>query len=151
MVDDIDRSLIRLLIQDARRTYNELSKEVRLSANTVADRVRRLYASGVIRQFRAELDPAVLGRGLTMVADIRLREDADRARFEYELRSVPQVVSGVRITGEYDFELRFACIDPAEFETVVDRLKTELGVRQVRSRMVLHEIDLDPGQLLDLA
>lgn len=149
-MDDIDRSLVRLLMQDARRTYNELSKEVRLSANTVADRVRRLHSSGVIGRFRAELNPAALGRGLNMVADVRLREDIDRMSFEHAVRSVRQVISGARMTGEYDYQLRLACVDPAEYETVVDQLKRQHGVREIRSRLVLHDMDVDAGNLLDL-
>ena len=43
-----------------------------------------------------------------------------------------------------------ACVDAAEFETVVDILKRDHGVRELRSRMVLHELDLDPGRLLEL-
>ena len=60
-MDAIDRSLLRLLIDDARTTYHDLGVAVRLSANTVSDRVRRLRASGVLRGYRAELDPAALG------------------------------------------------------------------------------------------
>ncbi len=149
-VDAIDRSLLRLLISDARTTYHDLGAAVRLSANTVSDRVRRLRASGVLRGYRAELDPAALGRPLMMVSDIRLREGWDRSEFERGLERVPQVVSGSRLTGEYDFQLRIACVDPREFEQVVDTLKRDHGVRELRSRLVLHELDLDPGRLLEL-
>ena len=151
MVDAIDRELVRLLERDARASYNELSKEVRLSANTVADRVRRLRSSGVISGFRAEIDPAALGRGLNMVSDIRLREDADRARFEQALQMLPQVVSGARMTGEYDYQIRLACVDPAEFETVVNQLRQDHGVREIRSRLVLRDIAINTSDLLDLS
>jgi len=149
-MDAIDRSLLRLLQQDARATYHDLGKAVRLSANTVSDRVRRLRASGVVRGYRAELDPAALGRPLTMVSDVRLREGVDRAAFERGLADVPQVVSGSRLTGEYDFQLRVACVNPAEFEAVVDILKRDHGVRECRSRLVLHDLILDPSRLLEL-
>ena len=149
-VDAIDRALLRLLLADARTTYHDLGASVRLSANTVSDRVRRLRASGVLRGYRAELDPAALGRTLMMVSDIRLRESWDRSEFERGLEQVPQVVSGSRLTGEYDFQLRIACVDPSEFEMVVDILKRDHGVRELRSRLVLHELDLGPDRLLDL-
>ena len=149
-VDAIDRSLLRLLLADARTTYHDLGVAVRLSANTVSDRVRRLRASGVLRGYRAELDPTALGRTLTMMSDIRLREGWDRAEFERGLERVPQVVAGSRLTGEYDFQLRISCVDPTEFESVVDTLKRDHGVRELRSRLVLHELDLDSGRLLDL-
>ncbi len=36
-----------------------------------------------------------------------------------------------------------------EFEVVIDRLKSELGVRELRSRLVLHEVSLDLGRILE--
>jgi Lrp/AsnC family transcriptional regulator, leucine-responsive regulatory protein len=150
-VDATDRHLLRLLVDDGRATYSDLGTAVRLSANTVAERVRRLRASGVIRGYHADVDPAVLGRSLTMISDIRLREGVDRADFERGLSAVPQVVTALRLTGDYDFQLRLVCIDPAEFETVIDLLKKDHGVRELRSRLLLHEVALGPHGLLDLA
>jgi Lrp/AsnC family leucine-responsive transcriptional regulator len=142
-LDRIDRDLVRLLLADGRATYQDLAQEVRLSANTVADRVRRLRSSGVIRGYRAELDPAVLGRALVMVSEVRLGESVLRREFEASLADVPQVVAGSRLTGDYDYELRVVCRDAAEFEGVVDRLRQRHGVRSLRSRMVLHDIPVD--------
>ncbi|AXK37527.1 Lrp/AsnC family transcriptional regulator [Streptomyces armeniacus] len=148
-MDRIDRELLALLLTDARATYQDLGRRVRLSANTVADRVRRLRKSGVIRGYRAELDLAVLGHGMEMLSDVRLREATDRAVFEQQLADVPQVVGAMRLTGEYDYQLRVVCADAREFETVIDGLKRELGVRELRSRLLLHEVPLRPERILD--
>lgn len=150
VMDAIDRSLLRLLHADARATYHDLGKAVRLSANTVSERVRRLRTSGVVRGYRAQLDPAALGRQLVMVTDVRLSEGIDRHAFEGGLDAIPQVVAGSRLTGEYDFQLRVVCVDATEFEGVVDTLKRHHGVRECRSRLVLHDLALDESRLLDL-
>lgn len=144
-LDPIDRDILRHLVVDGRATYQELSKAVRLSANTVADRVRRLRSSGVILDYRAQLDPVALGRPLAMVSEIRLGETVVRRDFEVGLVDVPQVVSGSRLTGDYDYELRLACRDASEFESIVDRLRQHHGVVAIRSRMVLHDLQVDPG------
>ena len=148
-MDRIDRELLALLVNDGRATYQELGRRVRLSANTVAERVRRLRASGVIVGYRAELNLDSFGLSMHMISDIRLREAVDRRAFEEQLHEVPQVVGAMRVTGEYDYQLRVACTDPHEFETVVDRLKAELGVREARSRLMLHEVPLGPERLLE--
>ncbi|HWC82087.1 MAG TPA: Lrp/AsnC family transcriptional regulator [Pseudonocardiaceae bacterium] len=148
-MDRIDRQLLGVLLDDGRATYQELGRRVRLSANTVADRVRRLRRSGMIRGYHAELDLSVLGRGMQMLSDVRLREGVDRAGFEQQLEQVPQVAAAMRITGEYDYELRVVCVDAREFETVIDRLKRELGVRELRSRLLLHEVPLGRDRILD--
>ncbi len=85
-----------------------------------------------------------------MVSDIRLRETINRRAFEEQLHEVPQVIGAMRVTGEYDYQLRVVCIDALEFETVIDRLKADLGVREARSRLMLHEVPLGPERLLEL-
>ena len=148
-MDAIDRVLIRELLRDARVSYQELGRTARLSANTVADRVRRLRSSGVISGYHAQLDLAMLGRSLRLMSDVRLREAVDRAEFERGLAEVEQVIGAVRLTGDYDYLLHVACADPDEFEQVLDRLKREYGVREVRSRLVLHEVPIDLERLVD--
>jgi Lrp/AsnC family leucine-responsive transcriptional regulator len=149
LMDRIDRELLALLLRDGRATYQELGRQVRLSANTVADRVRRLRAAEVIRGYRADLNLEAFGRGMQMISDIRLGEGVDRRAFEVQLHDVPQVIGAMRLTGDYDFQLRMTCTDAREFEAVIDRLKSELGVRELRSRLVLHEVPLDLDRILE--
>ncbi|WP_101385338.1 Lrp/AsnC family transcriptional regulator [Kitasatospora sp. GP30] len=148
-MDRIDREILALLLQDGRATYQELGRQVRLSANTVADRVRRLQAAGIIKGYRAELNLEAFGRGMQMISDIRLGERVDRHAFERQLADVLQVISAMRLTGDYDFQLRVVCADAREFESVIDRLKAELGVRELRSRLVLHEVSLGLERVLE--
>jgi len=148
-VDAIDRVLIGELLRDARVTYQELGRVARLSANTVAERVRRLRGTGVISGYHAQLDLAKLGRGLRLLSDIRLREGVDPAEFERGLGAIEQVIGAMRLTGEYDYLLQVACVDSDEFERVLDTLKRDHGVREVRSRLVLHEVAFDLSRLID--
>lgn len=149
IMDRIDQQILTILLSDGRATYQELGRQVRLSANTVADRVRRLQASGIVRGYRAELNLAAFGRGLELLSDVRLREGVDRQAFEAQLHQVPQVIGAMRLTGDYDYQLRMACTDAREFETVIDRLKADHGVRELRSRLLLHEVSLGPDRVLE--
>ena len=148
-MDAIDRVLIKELLRDARVNYQELGRAARLSANTVADRVRRLRSSGVVSGYHAQLNLAMLGRGLRLMSDVRLSEGKDRGEFERGLGAVEQVIGAARLTGDYDYLLQMACVDPEEFEQVIDRLKREHGVREIRSRLVLHEVPISLERLLD--
>ncbi|WP_200811230.1 Lrp/AsnC family transcriptional regulator [Janibacter indicus] len=149
-LDRLDRKILGHLVRDGRATYQELSREVRLSASSVAERVRQLRSSGVIRGYRAEVDASALGRPLTMVSEVRLRESTVRRDFAASLSAIPQIVAGSRLTGDYDYELRLACRDAEEFESIVDRLRADHGVVAIRSRMVLHDLEIDPGGLAGL-
>jgi Lrp/AsnC family leucine-responsive transcriptional regulator len=149
-MDAIDRQLVALLLDDARMTYQELGRAVRLSANTTADRVRRLRASGVIQGYHAMLDYRAIGRPLVLVSDLRLREGYDNAEFHRNLASIPQIVEAFRMTGEYDYQIRLACTGTDEFEHILGILKGSHGVREVRSRLVLHDIPMPAARILEL-
>ena len=73
-MDDIDRMLLVALSDDGRLSYQQLADQVHLSANSTADRVRRLRQSGVIAGFHAELSLASLGYALHALTDVNLRE-----------------------------------------------------------------------------
>ncbi len=148
-MDAIDRRLLNHLVRDARMTYQDLGRAVTLSANSVAERVRRLRSTGVISGYRAQLNLAKLGRGLLLMTDVRLRDGVDRGEFERDLDEVAQVIGAVRLTGDYDFLLQLACVDAAELEVVVDRLKRDHGVRETRTRLVLHEVPLSLERLVN--
>src|SRR3954471_8285710 len=60
-MDDIDRQIIALLRQDARRSFQSIGMRVSLSAPAVKRRVDRLEAEGVIRGYTARVDPARFG------------------------------------------------------------------------------------------
>jgi Lrp/AsnC family leucine-responsive transcriptional regulator len=73
---------------------------------------------------------------------VRLREGKDRGESERDLIGVEQVIGAARLTGDYDYLLQMACVDPEEFEQVIDRLKRDHGAREIRSRLVLHEVPI---------
>ncbi|MBO0747610.1 MAG: Lrp/AsnC family transcriptional regulator, partial [Acidimicrobiaceae bacterium] len=146
MFDSLDRELATALVHDGRLTYQELARLVHLSANSTADRVRRLQQNGVILGYHAELSMAALGRGLGALSDIKLKDEIDRRDFERHLVELPQVVSATHTTGEFDYQLRLACTNTADLEELVDDLRW-LGVREIQSRIVLGEVVFDPTRV----
>ena len=68
-MDPIDGEIVKRLRGDGRISFRDLGEAVGLSANAVAERVRRLVASGTIRRFTAELDPAAHGMRLAAFID----------------------------------------------------------------------------------
>ena len=71
-VDNIDRRIIGILQHHGRISWRELADAVHMASSSVADRVRRLESAGVIRDYRASIDPAALGRNVRAVVDVSL-------------------------------------------------------------------------------
>jgi Lrp/AsnC family transcriptional regulator, leucine-responsive regulatory protein len=146
-MDDIDRSLLMSLMTDGRLSYQQLADQVHLSSNSTADRVRRLRQSGLLAGYHAQIDLAVLGYSLHSLTDAKLKEAVDRFDFEQALGGVPQILSAVHTTGEFDYQLRIVSRNTNELESVGDTLR-QLGARDIQSRIVLGETTYNSARLL---
>ena len=71
-LDAVDRKILRLLQEDARRSYRQLGEMVDLRAPSVHARVQRLEKDGFIRGYHADIDPERVGRSMTAYVSIGL-------------------------------------------------------------------------------
>jgi Lrp/AsnC family leucine-responsive transcriptional regulator len=141
-LDDIDRDILGELTQDARLSFTDLAGRVKLSANAVADRVRRLERTGVIRAYTAELDRRVLGMGLEAYIDVKLRADTPADRFESAVERIPGIVQMILTTGSSDYTIRVACRDQADLVRLVESLRAAVPIAETYSRLILRERNL---------
>jgi Lrp/AsnC family leucine-responsive transcriptional regulator len=120
VLDATNRRLLAELQADARLSLAELGRRVGLSSPAVAERLARLERDGVIRGYRADVDPRALGYALSVVIRIRPapRQIAEVARRAQE---TPEVVACDRITGDDCFVLRAHVRDVDHLEEVIDR------------------------------
>src|SRR5687768_17386358 len=63
-IDDFDRKLLCVLVEDAIVSYAELGQRVGLTTPAVQDRVKRLRRTGAIRRTSALIDPTTVGKPL---------------------------------------------------------------------------------------
>ena len=78
-LDDIDRGLLRMLTENARRTNNSLAEELGIAPSTCLARLNALRSAGVIRRFTLEIDPEVLGHALEALIFVKIRPGAPSA------------------------------------------------------------------------
>lgn len=69
-LDDTDREILRLLLDDARRPYSEIAEAVDLSPPAVSDRVERLRDIGLVRRFTVDIDRSMLEEGVPVLVTI---------------------------------------------------------------------------------
>jgi Lrp/AsnC family leucine-responsive transcriptional regulator len=121
LLDDTNRRLLAELQADARLSLAELGRRIGLSAPAVAERLGRLEQQGVIRGYRAEVDPEAVGYPLTVV--IRVRPAPRQLHKIAELApSLPEVVECHRITGEDCFLIKAHVRSVGHLEEVIDQI-----------------------------
>ena len=69
-LDEVDRRILRLLLEDARRPYSDIAEHVDLSPPAVSDRIDRLREMGVIERFTVEIDRSRLRNGTPVLVHV---------------------------------------------------------------------------------
>lgn len=117
-MDEVDRAILTVLERDGRISNAELAAQVGLSPSPCLRRVQRLEQSGVIRGYRALIDPAAMGRGLRVLAGVRLLRHAraEVVAFERAIVKLPEVVYCHHVTGNYDYLLQVEVADLPAYE-----------------------------------
>ncbi len=146
-LDAKGRRLLLALSVDGRQSAAALAKQLGLSRQAVAERIRDLERRGVIRGYRADVDPAALG--LSIRAQIRLTLDGSRGPDKEKevlrrLRGHTLVRSVFRVSGEDCFVAHVVCRRIEDVNVLLAELQATRAVQSSRTAFVLETV-MDKG------
>ena len=127
-LDDRDRRIVAALQEDARATYADVAAKVGLSASAVHDRVRKLEGAGVIRGYRAVIDPAALGLMVTALIAATPLDPRQPDDLPERLADFPEIEDCLSVAGEANYVLKVRTQTPGDLEDLIRRLREQAGV-----------------------
>ena len=148
-LDDIDRSLLRALSEDASQSAGGLGRKLGLSQPATWRRIRKLEAAGILRGRRLQLNAEALGFGVTVFLGVKLgtKGRVSLEDFERAVGAIPEVQQVEHVLGLYDYRLRVVARDLPDFERVLRRrIMTLPGVGEVEANVLLSE-ERRPGPI----
>lgn len=112
-IDSIDQKILRELTRDAKQSNLELAGRINLSPSATLRRVQELERQGVIKGYRAVLDPGAMGVGFIAYVTVGLNTHTKTAQeaFERAVARAPQVIECHNITGTVEYLLRVEAAD----------------------------------------
>lgn len=120
-MDATDWRLLDLLQKNARLSFAELGRKLRLSAPAVAERMKRLEERSVIRAYRAEVDLSALGLGLHVYLRVVV-QPREYTRFKKMVEGMDEIFECHHVTGEESFVIRAAVATVSALEALIQRL-----------------------------
>lgn len=139
-IDEFDRKILRTLARDGRLTNAKLADQVGLSVSACHRRVQELERTGVIKGYRAVLDPHHLERDFLVIMTVALGRHTkkDQESFERAMDNATQVTECYNVTGAVEYVLKVEVADLAaykQFHTEV--LGQQPGVIGITSYIVM--------------
>lgn len=118
--DKTDRAMLIALGVNARMTVRELAQAMKMSAPSVADRMRRMEDRGIIEGYTIIVGAHAVG--MTITALIRIRPMPGEAkRIGVMLSETPEVIEADRVTGDDGFIAKVIVAKMGDLEAMLDR------------------------------
>jgi Lrp/AsnC family transcriptional regulator, leucine-responsive regulatory protein len=140
IMDDQDRQILALLVEDGRRTYDDIARRVSLSPPAVKRRVDRMRARGTLQGFTAVVDQGALGAHTEALIELFYAPGTLLDQVAETLRRHPEVVEAWSVTGEADAIARVRTQDNADLERLIMDLQRDGRVQRTRSQVVMSRL-----------
>ena len=138
-LDDVDRRIIDELRRDGRMSMRTLAETLHISRANAYVRVQRLESTGVIRGYRAEIDPVLAGLGTSAYVTVNLDQAQWRSVRE-ELRALRGVEHIGLVGGEFDLVLLVRARDNADLRhLILDQIQGMNGIVNTHTLLVFEE------------
>ncbi|EFO32189.1 Bkd operon transcriptional regulator [Roseibium sp. TrichSKD4] len=145
-LDGFDMKILGVLQENAALTNQEIADRIGLSASQISRRRQRLEQDGVIRRYRAALEPEALGLSVTAFVGVTLgahsRENA--RKFRNMVTAMPEVQEAHTLTGDVDYLLKIVVPDLKALSQIInDDLLPQEAVQNVRSSIAMDTLKDD--------
>ena len=137
--DKTDDKIIGYLRDDARESFVEIGKKLKLSESAVRRRVKNLVDGGVIEKFTVEM-----GESNTTSAIVLISVDSatDTSKVSSKLTKLEAVKTVYEITGQYDISVIIRAANITEINICIDELRKIQGVIDTNTVIILSLIHI---------
>ena len=135
-MEDLDRSIVGLLLNEGRMSYTDLGRATGLSTSAVHQRVRRLEERGIIRSYRAVVDHDAVGLPLTAFISVSPLDPSAPDDVPERLRDILDIEACHSVAGDESYILKVRVATPGALEDLLARIRSAAGV-STRTTVVL--------------
>ena len=139
LLDELDVAILRRLNTDARKSFRDIARELRVSISTVSNRVKRLEHEGIVLGYIPVLDEKKLGYDVLAVIGIRISK-GKLLEVQRKIGREDKVVDVYDVTGEYDSVIIARFKNTKELDTFIKRLVAMENVERTYTQVVLNVV-----------
>lgn len=137
-IDSLDKKILFALTKDARASFLELARKLKVSGGTIHQRVDKMQAAGVLRGFQAVIDPEAIGLTVSAMVGVHLKNARDCKHVLAKLEEFSEVLEAHYTTGSYALILKVAAPSVPELHSfLMNRLQCILEIQSTETFLCL--------------
>ncbi|GAB3073451.1 AsnC family transcriptional regulator [Nocardioides zeae] len=139
VIDSVDRAILALLRDNARRPLREIAAEVGLTVAPVQRRIARLETTGVIERYTVQVNHGRIAGGIEAMAELHFADDLDIAQIVAFVAAIPEVEEVLTLAGDADALVRIRVEGVEALRRTVSALRSGPAVSSTKTQVVLEQ------------
>ena len=142
MIDDTDRRILAVLLEDARTSMRSIAEQVGVALGTVSNRVRRMEEFGVIQGYEVRIDAEKVGWNMTVLCALRI-EKGQLMEVQRRIAEDPRVFAIYDVTGDFDSMVLVRVRNRGDLDDLSKTLLSSDGILRSVTHVVLNTVKQD--------
>ncbi len=139
-IDNLDRQILKLLMQEVTRAYTDIAKELNVSGGTIHVRMKKMTEMGVVKGAQLLVNPSAVGFDICAFIGVYLEKGSEYKDAVEQMRLIPEIVELHYTTGSYSMFAKIICRDTKHLREVLnEKLQTVPGVERTETLISLEE------------
>ena len=147
-LDDIDRQILDMLIENTRTPFTDIAKKLLLSAGTVHVRVKKMEEAGIIIGSSLTLDYEKLGYAFIAYVGVFLQNTSQTKFVMERINQIPFVTVAHVTTGKFNIFCKIRAKNTNHAKDVIYQLDDIEGVYRTETMISLEESLNDKKRLM---
>jgi len=147
-IDQVDSEIILKLIDNARKPFTEIAKELIVSTGTVHQRVKKLEQKGIINGYSISINYHQFGYTLTVYVGIFMETGHSAMKIIDDLTAIPEVTVADLAAGTYSIFCKLRCKDTRHAKDILFKMQEIDGIKGTETMIMLEESLNDNKRLL---
>ncbi len=118
-VDDLNRSIIKLLQEDGRMAYKDVARALDVSEGTIRNRVQSMKQSGLMK-IVALADPMAIRYKVDAMIGLKVASPTSPRKVAERLSGFSEVVYVLWVSGRYDLLIEVVCESSESFQKFLE-------------------------------
>ena len=139
-IDNIDRSILGILMTDAKTPYTEIAKKLIVSPGTIHVRMKKMEDAGIVKKSRLNVNYELLGYDMTSFLGIYLEKGSNYKDVIEQLNQVPEIVEAHYTTGVYSIFAKIRCKNTKHMRQVLnEEIQSVTGIQRTETIISLEQ------------
>jgi Lrp/AsnC family transcriptional regulator for asnA, asnC and gidA len=139
-IDNLDRKILTILMNDAVVPYTEIAKQLDVSAGTIHVRMKKLIELGVVLGSQLIINPSVIGYDICAFIGIFLDKGSAYNDARQQMMDIPEIVELHYTTGVYSIFAKVLCRDTSHLREVLnEKIQPIVGIQRTETFITLEQ------------